>query len=242
MNKTANYEMTIIIPVYNEEDNLARVEERMKEYLGKSLLKSCVLLINDASTDSSLKMIKEMCERNPDFFYISMDKNGSCTAVLKAGVEAAESPYIGYIDADLQTDPDDFNVLIPHLKDNALVTGIRSKRKDSAYRRWQSKIANAFRRKMTGDTALDSVCPLKVMRTDYARRLPFFTGMHRFLPALIALQGGTYHQESVRHYPRVAGQAKFNLSNRVFVAFVDCFALRWMRKRYISNHPAESNL
>lgn len=242
MNKTADYEFTIVVPVYNEEENLSRVEEAMKAYLPKCPLKACVLFVDDCSTDSSLTMIKDICRRNPDFYYLSMDRNGSVTAVMKAAFTHIESPYIGYIDADLQTNPEDFDILIPEMKNHALAQGIRVKRLDSKYRVWQSKIANAFRRKMTGDTAQDSVCPLKVIRTDVAKKYPFYTGMHRFLPALTALQGESYAQHPVRHYPRVAGKAKFNLRNRVFVAFVDCFALRWMRSRNITNRIADTDI
>lgn len=242
MNKTADYEFTIVIPVYNEEDNLLRVEEKMKAYLAKCPKKACVLFVDDASTDSSLRMIKEICGRNPDFHYLAMDKNGSVTAVMKAAFTHVESPLIGYIDADLQTDPEDFDLLLPDMEKHALSQGIRVKRLDSKFRVWQSKIANAFRRKMTGDTAQDSVCPLKVVRTDVARRYPFFTGMHRFLPALTELQGFSYAQHPVRHYPRIAGKAKFNFSNRVVVAFVDCFALRWMRSRNITNKVKATDL
>lgn len=89
--------------------------------------------------------------------------------------------------------------------------------------------------KMTG-------CPLKVLRTDYAKRIPFFTGMHRFLPALIQLQEGQVKQVPVRHFPRIAGKSKYNLANRLIGPFKDCFAYRWMRKRYINYQVAENNL
>lgn len=242
MNKTSDYEFTICIPVYNEEENLPRVEERLRDFLPKSIKKACVLFINDASTDSSLKLIKDICERNHDFFYINMDKNGSVTAAMKAGFGMAESPLVGWIDADLQTDPEDFNKLLAHMNDHALAMGIRTKRQDTFFRRYQSKIANWYRRQMTGDTAKDSVCPLKVIRTEYTRSFPYFTGMHRFLPALVTLQGGSYHQEPVNHHPRVAGKAKFGFRNRVIVGFFDCFALRWMRSRNITNKVKDSNL
>ena len=125
----------------------------------------------------------------------------------------------------------------------ALVTGIRAQRKDSQFKRLQSKIANGFRRSMTHDGAQDTGCPLKVMQTKYAKRIPFFTGMHRFLPALILLQdGGTYQQIPVRHFPRTAGKSKYHLYNRLVAPFVDCFAYRWMKKRYINYQIGEDNL
>jgi hypothetical protein len=88
---------------------------------------------------------------------------------------------------------------------------------------------------MTNDNAVDTGCPLKVIKTEYAKRIPFFTGMHRFLPALIMLQdGGTYKQIPVRHFPRIAGESKYHLWNRLVGPLKDCFAFRWMKKRYIN--------
>ena len=152
---------------------------------------------------------------------------------MKAGIDAAESTYIGYIDSDLQTDPEDFNELLPFRTDYELVTGIRANRKDSFFKNFQSKFANGFRRMMTGDTATDTGCPLKVMRTEVAKKLPFFDGMHRFLPALMLLEGGKMKELPVRHYPRTAGVSKYHLWNRLAGPFKDCFAYRWMKKRYI---------
>ena len=234
--------MTIIVPVYNEEDNIGSLEKRLGDYLKKAARKSCVLFVNDGSKDKSLALIKEVCRRHADFFYVSLGKNSGLSAAMKAGIDEAESEYIGYIDADLQTDPDDFNLLLGHIEGNALVMGIRANRKDTPFKRLQSKIANGFRRMMTGDGVKDTGCPLKVMRTDCAKRIPFFTGLHRFLPAMILLQGGKYEQVPVRHYPRMAGVSKYHLWNRLVSPFIDCFAYRWMRSRYINYSIAESNI
>ena len=147
------------------------------------------------------------------------------------------------MDADLQTAPEDFNLLLPHAADYTLVSGIRARRNDSGSKRIQSKIANGFRRMMTGDTATDTGCPLKVMQTPYAKRIPMFKGMHRFFAALITLQdGGTFFETPVRHFPRTAGQSKFHLWNRLIGPFQDCFAFRWMRSRYINYHIAKDNI
>lgn len=234
--------MTIIVPVYNEEDNMANLDKRLGDYLGKALCKSCVLFVNDGSKDNSLALIKQLCEHNKDFYYISLGKNSGLSAAMKAGIDEAESEYVGYIDADLQTDPEDFNLLLEKMDGHALVMGIRANRKDTFFKKIQSKIANGFRRMMTNDGVKDTGCPLKVIRTDYAKRIPFFTGLHRFLPAMILLQNGTFEQVPVRHYPRTAGVSKYHLWNRLVSPFIDCFAYRWMRKRYINYTIAENNL
>ena len=243
MNKTSEYRFTIIVPIYNEEDNIARLESTFAEYLPKCIEKACVLFVNDGSKDSSLKGIEEICSRNKDFYYISFDRNRGLSAAIKAGFDTCESPLVGYMDADLQTTPEDFNLLLPHAADYTLGSGIRARRNDSGSKRIQSKIANGFRRMMTGDTATDTGCPLKVMQTPYAKRIPMFKGMHRFFAALITLQdGGTFFETPVRHFPRTAGQSKFHLWNRLIGPFQDCFAFRWMRSRYINYHIAKDNI
>jgi len=243
MNATAAYSFTIIIPVYNELENLPRLEERMAAYLEKSVARpACILLVDDGSNDGGKEEIEAMCGRHTDFFYLRLARNSGLTAALKAGFEACESPLAGYIDADLQTDPDDFDTLLPFAGSFALTTGIRARRKDGFVKRASSKIANAWRRMMTGDGVSDTGCPLKVIRTEYARKLPMFNGMHRFIPALVQMAGGTVKQVPVRHYPRVAGRAKYNLGNRLWRPFIDCFGFRWMRKRYVDPPVEKSNL
>ena len=242
MNRTKEFDFTIIVPVYNEEDNMVRLEDELAGYVAKASLPTCVLFIDDGSKDNSLNLLKEMCARHNNFFYLSSSKNNGLSTAMKAGFDVVESKYVGYIDADLQTNPEDFNLLLKHISDYQMVIGIRSNRKDSAFKRTQSKIANKFRRSMTGDTATDTGCPLKVLWTDYARKLPFFDGMHRFLPALIMLVGGKFLEIPVRHYPRTAGVSKYHLWNRLKGPFHDCFAFRWMKQRYIRYSIDDTNL
>jgi glycosyltransferase involved in cell wall biosynthesis len=243
MNSTNAYRFTIIVPVYNEEDNISALEKRLAAFLPECIEHACVLFVNDGSADSSLARIREVCARNADFYYISFEKNAGLSAALKAGIDYTESEYLGYMDADLQTAPEDFNLLLEHIDGHSMAMGIRAERKDSPFKRLQSKIANGFRRMMTHDGATDTGCPLKVLRTDAARRLPLFKGMHRFLPALILLQdGGSYEQVPVRHFPRTAGKSKFHLWNRLWGPFADCFAYRWMKKRYINYSVGETDL
>jgi glycosyltransferase involved in cell wall biosynthesis len=241
-NSTSGYELTVIVPVYDEEDNISALEEKLSSFLSQSETTACVLLVNDCSKDRSKDRIVEVCNRNDHFYYISLAKNSGLSAALKAGIDASFSRYVGYIDADLQTAPEDFNLLIPHLDDFEMVMGIRANRKDSFVKNLSSRIANGFRRFMTKDGIEDTGCPLKIIRTDYAKRMPLFNGMHRFLPALILLQNGRIKQVPVRHFPRVAGKSKYNLRNRLVAPFIDCFAYRWMKKRYINYQVSENNI
>lgn len=242
MNPTSEYDFTIIVPVYNEEDNMEALESRFAAYLKNAPVKTSVLFVNDGSSDNSLALIREACEGNADFHYISFARNAGLSAAIKAGIDYTESPLVGYIDADLQTAPEDFDRLLKFTDDYQLVTGIRADRKDSGFKKLQSRIANGFRRKMTGDGVTDTGCPLKIMHTDYAKRVPFFTGMHRFLPALFLLQEAKIKEVPVRHFPRVAGVSKYNLRNRLIAPFIDCFAYRWMKKRYFNYQIGETDL
>lgn len=242
MNKTGQYQLTIIVPVYNEEENFDRLEQKLGQYLDHAAVKACVLFVNDGSKDKSLELIKKICQNHEDFFFISSNENHGLSTAIKAGIDTAESRLTGYIDGDLQTDPEDFDKLLQYAEEFQLVSGIRAQRKDGLGKRLQSKIANSFRRHMTGDTATDTGCPLKVMWTSYARKLPFFDGMHRFLPALMMLEDGKFKEIPVHHYPRQAGVSKYHLWNRLAGPLKDCFAFRWMKQRYIRYKIDENNL
>lgn len=243
MNRTSNYQFTIIVPIYNEQDNILRLESELASFMKTSKMKSCILFVNDGSEDNSEALLRNTCSKHNDMFYISFNKNRGLSAALKAGIDHSFSNYIGYIDADLQTTPKDFNILLEYAPHYALVSGIRTERKDSLVKKLSSRIANSFRKMITKDKATDTGCPLKVIKIEYAKRLPLFNGMHRFLPALITLQdNGNFKQIPVRHFPRIAGKSKYNLRKRLIGPFIDCFAYCWMKKRYINYTISSTNL
>ncbi len=229
-----SHRLTIVIPVYNEEDNLLRVEQEFLKFFGIASLQSKLLFVNDGSKDRSQELIEEICGRNNDFTYISFVHNAGLSAAIKAGFDYTDTELVGYIDADLQTTPEDFNKLLSEMEDCALVTGVRADRKDSFVKNMSSKIANGIRRTFTHDGMDDTGCPLKIIKTEYAKRIPMFRGLHRFLPAMILLQNGKIKQVPVRHFPRIAGEAKFGLWNRLLGPLMDCFAYLWMKKKYIN--------
>jgi glycosyltransferase involved in cell wall biosynthesis len=237
-----NFELTVIIPVYNEEDNLERVFQQMSSFMEIATKKTKVLFINDGSTDGSLNKIKAICNRSESFTYCSFGRNHGLSAAIKAGFDYSDTSWTGYIDADLQTSPSDFNVLMEYANDYDLVTGVRSKRKDSFVKNMSSLIANGIRRAFTHDGMDDTGCPLKIIRTDFAKRIPMFNGLHRFLPAMVLLQNGRIKQIDIQHFPRIAGKSKFNLWNRLLGPLMDCFAYLWMKKKYINYNVSESKL
>ncbi len=235
------YQLTIVVPLYNEAENLPRVENEMLDYLKNAAAKSKILFVDDGSTDGSLKLVKDICMRNTDFKYISFEKNCGLSAAIKAGFDHTDTELVGYIDSDLQTSPADFNTLLPYIGDYDLVTGLRGARKDRFVKNTSSKIANGVRRAFTHDGMDDTGCPLKIIKTAYAKRIPMFNGLHRFLPAMILLQEGKVKQVPVAHFPRMAGTAKFGLWNRLLGPLMDCFAYLWMKKKYINYHVAQAS-
>jgi dolichol-phosphate mannosyltransferase len=229
----ATASLTIIVPVFNEEDCLVPFCTAMEAFLAQCPLPVQVLFVNDGSTDNSLGLIREICRQNTAYSFISLDQNYGLSTALKAGIDQVTSTYVGYLDSDLQTSPLDFLLFLPYLPAYQMVNGIRQKRKDSLIKKMSSKIANAFRQSMIHDGITDTCCPLKIMDAGFAKRVPFFQGMHRFLPALVQLQGGQVKQIPVQHFERYAGYAKYHLWNRLWGPLQDTFAFRWMRKRYI---------
>jgi glycosyltransferase involved in cell wall biosynthesis len=230
MNKT----FTIIVPVYNEADNLESVEKELSEYLKSCPVKADVLLVNDGSSDNSQQIIENICSNNTGFSFITFKENKGLSAAIKAGFDHVQCDFVGYIDSDLQTTPSDFNLLLKEIDNFDLVTGVRSNRQDSFVKNMSSTIANGIRRAFTHDGMDDTGCPLKIIKTEYAKKIPMFKGLHRFLPAMILLQNGQIKQIPVQHFPRIAGEAKYHLWNRLFGPLVDCFAYLWMKKKYIN--------
>jgi glycosyltransferase involved in cell wall biosynthesis len=236
-NKKTKYiadNLTIVIPVYNESANLERLEKDLLSFLKTADMITNVLFVNDGSVDNSQQIIEKICTRNYNFSYISFNKNYGLSAAIKAGFDYANTSLIGYMDADLQTSPADFHLLLDELQDYDLVTGVRTDRKDSFVKKMSSRIANSIRRAFTHDGMDDTGCPLKIIRAEAAKKIPMFRGLHRFLPAMILLQGGKIKQVPVRHFPRVAGKANFGLADRLVGPLSDCFAYLWMKKKYIA--------
>ena len=228
------FEFTIIVPVYNEELNLKRVEKELLSFIKIAKKKTTILFINDGSTDNSQQIIEDICQKNIEFRFIHFKNNKGLSAALKAGFDNIDTPLLGYIDADLQTSPKDFNILLNHTEHYDLVTGIRTQRKDSLIKKISSKISNKIRTIFTNDGMDDSCCPLKIIKTDCAKKIPMFKGLHRFLPAMVLLQKGTVLQIPIQHFPRIAGKTKFGIRNRLLGPITDCFAYLWMKKKYIN--------
>ena len=228
----AQQTLTVLVPVYDEEESLPQLVVEMNKFLAQTPVATTVLFVNDGSRDGSLALLRTICRQDARYQFISLRQNQGLSTAIRAGIDHCRSTLVGYIDSDIQTSPLDFLSFFEFLPDFALVNGIRARRQDTLVKKLSSRIANAVRRTLINDGIEDTGCPLKIIKIEYARRLPLFHGMHRFLGALVQLQGGQVKQLPVRHFPRFAGTAKYNLWNRAWKPLVDTFGFRWIRSRW----------
>jgi glycosyltransferase involved in cell wall biosynthesis len=232
--------LTIVVPVYNEAPCISHLVDYLDQFIMAANCDTCVLFVDDGSTDLSLTHIKAACRHRPRYGYISLTHNAGLSAALRAGIGRCRTPWVGYIDADLQTSPMDFLELLPHCGPFDLVTGARVNRKDALVKRISSIVANAVRRRILNDGMTDTCCPLKIGRTALLQSLPFFDGAHRFLPALVQMSGGRVHQVPVNHYPRIAGEAKYRLGNRLIGPLVGLLVVSWLQ-RHATRYQVEKS-
>ncbi len=224
-----------MVPAYNERDNLAPLLAEIAAALKAPPRPPSyeVIVVDDGSTDGTLEALKSLRQHYPELHIIAFERNAGQTAAFAAGFRAARAPVVVTLDADLQNDPADIPALVDTLQRTGVtaVAGYRATRRDTSWKRLQSRIANGVRNRLNGEVIRDTGCSLKAFRTDAVRDLPLFTGMHRFLPTLIKMQGGTVTEVPVGHRPRKHGTTKYGMWNRVWRSLVDAFAVRWMQRR-----------
>ena len=230
---SAPFELSLVVPVYNERDSLpALVAEVAHALAGRSYE---IVTVDDGSTDGSLAVLKQLKAGHPELHVVALAAHAGQTAAFAAGFRAARGAVIVTLDADLQNDPANIPGLVAELAAHGAtaVAGYRVNRRDTPWKRLQSLIANAVRNRLNGETIRDTGCSLKAFRADAVRALPLYHGMHRFLPTLIKLYGGTVTEAPVRHRPRRFGRTKYGMWNRVFRSFADALAVRWMQRRVL---------
>jgi dolichol-phosphate mannosyltransferase len=226
--------LSVVIPVFNEEENVGPLNAELMEVL-QGLNKTFeVIYVDDGSKDKSYALLKELQKNNPSIRIIRFRKNSGQTAAFDAGIKAALGEVIVTMDADLQNDPYDIPKLLEKIGDVDAVCGWRHKRNDTFIRRISSRIANSVRNRLSGETIHDVGCSLKAFRSVYAKKMKLFTGMHRFFPTLIKMEGGTVAEIPVNHRPRKFGTPKYNIRNRVVRSFIDLLAVCWMKKRKLT--------
>ena len=224
-----------MIPAYNERDNLAPLLAEIAAALDGTGLRYEVIVVDDGSTDGSFETLKTLRRQYPVLHILSFERNAGQTAAFAAGFRSARGAIVVTLDADLQNDPADIPRLVETLQRTGAtaVAGYRATRRDTAWKRLQSRIANGVRNRLNGEVIRDTGCSLKAFRTEALGTLPLFAGMHRFLPTLIKMQGGTVTEIPVGHRPRKHGVTKYGMWNRVWRSLMDAFAVRWMQRRVL---------
>jgi glycosyltransferase involved in cell wall biosynthesis len=232
--------ISVVLPVYNERDNLEPLLAEVETTLHSMELE--VIAVDDRSTDGSLEELRRLRMDHKTLRVVTLERHAGQSAAFAAGVELARGDLVVLMDADGQNDPADVPALLDVLEkdpDCAAVAGYRVSRADSRWKRIQSRVANNVRNWLTGDRVRDTGCSLKVVRTATLRDLVCFDGMHRFFPTLIRQAGGKVVEAPVSHRPRLTGKSKYGMWNRGMVALRDALGVRWLRRRALEYKSRE---
>ena len=221
--------LSIVVPLYNEQDNVVLLTEKIHESLEGYTYQ--IIYVDDFSTDATRKVVKDM--QDDKVHLIELKKNYGQSLALAAGIDYAEGEFIITMDGDLQNDPSDIPQMLEYAIDGEydLITGIRQKRKDSLVKKIPSKIANFLVRKVTKLDIKDNGCALKVFSKDIAKGLNLYGEMHRFITLLAHLEGAQIKQVPVKHHARHSGVSKYGLE-RVFKVVADMMLLLFIRKYF----------
>ena len=231
--------LSVVFPVHNEADSLGELLSRLLPVL-KGLNQSYeVIFVDDASTDRSWEVMKELRANNPHVRVIRFRKNCGESAALEAGFKATRGDVVVAMDADLQSDPKDIPGLLEKLKEYDVAWGLRAERKDEWLRSLMSWGGNTLRQVIMGDNARDAGSPLRVMRREVVQKVKLFKGLHRFYPTLCRMEGFKVIEIPISHFPRKFGESKYNIRNRLFKFLVDLLAVKWMQNRRIDYEVVE---
>ncbi|MBI3890406.1 MAG: glycosyltransferase family 2 protein [Candidatus Wallbacteria bacterium] len=228
--------VSLVVPVYNEEECLPGLMAELAAALsGAAGLEGRyeIVLVDDGSTDGTAALMDRLAAADARVRVVRFRKNAGQTAAFDAGFKAARGDAVVTLDADGQNDPADISRLLSLLEQADAVCGIRANRRDSWVRRLSSRIGNSVRNWATGEDIVDTGCSLKAFRRQILGKFQLYTGMHRFLPTLVRLAGGTVLQTPVHHRPRQAGTAKYGVGNRMFRTVADLLAVVWMKRRWL---------
>lgn len=231
-------EISIVIPVYNEEANIEPLVREVSEaFAGRE---HEIILVDDCSDDGSWAVLQQLRTEIAQLRALRHSLRCGQSTAIRSGIKAARASVIGTLDGDGQNDPADLPALLRALQaadpQVALVAGWRTDRKDSAVKLLSSRIANGIRRGLLSDGTPDTGCGIKVFYREVFIGLPYFDHMHRFLPALVQRAGRTVISVPVKHRPRLRGQSKYGVWNRLWVGIVDLLGVSWLIRR--SHRPS----
>lgn len=224
-------EISVVVPVYNEEGNLPFLIPKLAEVL-KGLGRSYeMIFVDDGSSDGSRRILGEMASQYPFIRILRFKENRGLSTALVAGMRESRGEKIVTLDSDLQNDPEDIPRLLEYLDRYDMATGWRQKREDTWLKKISSKIGNGVRNWLSGENIQDSACTLRAFKKECIQEIPVFNGMHRFLSTLVKMGGYRIIEVPVSHHPRKSGKSKYNIRNRMVRSFIDLLAVRWMKRR-----------
>jgi len=228
-------DLSVVIPVYNEEENLPPLWTELRGVLEGLRLRFEVIFVDDGSHDRSAEIVRSLRDADPRVRLVRLKANAGETAATDAGFKAARGRWVVTMDGDLQNDPADIPALLAKLDTWDAATGWRVDRAagDGWVRRASSRAANRIRNAISDETIHDSGCTFRAFRRDCLRDLALYRGFHRFIPTLLRMRGFRVIEIPVRNRPRRFGRSKYGVMNRAFVAFVDLLVVRWMKARML---------
>ncbi|MCX7825818.1 MAG: glycosyltransferase family 2 protein [Verrucomicrobiae bacterium] len=227
--------LSVIVPVYNEEENVASVAAEVAGVLDRATLDYEILFVNDCSSDGTGVRLDELRRANPRLRALHLARKTGQSGALYAGLRAARGEVIATLDGDGQNDPADILRLLERLRrgDVAMVCGWRTQRRDSLVKRISARIANRVRNWVTADGVHDTgACP-RVFTRAVAEAMIAFNGMHRFMPALALMGGFKITEMPVAHRQRRHGVSKYGIGGRLLRGLFDLVGVLWLRRRVV---------
>jgi len=223
--------LSIILPVYNEEENVLVIYEELKSVLDKINKNYEIIFIDDGSTDKTFEVLEKLHKKNPKVKIIKFRKNFGQSAALQAGFDNCRGEIVVSMDSDLQNNPRDIPKLIEKLDEGCdCVCGWRHKREDSFSKKVLSKIASLMRRPLIGTDLHDFGCTFRVYKKDCVKELELYGEMHRYIPPMLRWKGFRVSEMEVNHRKRLHGKTKYNCK-RVMKGFVDMINV-WFWQKY----------
>ncbi|MFP4502538.1 MAG: glycosyltransferase family 2 protein [Candidatus Hydrogenedentota bacterium] len=226
--------VSIVVPFYNEEENVRRLYERIAAVFADlpGYAFEC-LLVNDGSTDGTREALGSLAAQDDRVRPVHLAGNHGQSAALYTGMVRSRGEYILTLDGDLQNDPADFPRFLELLEEHACVCGYRVNRHDTVVRRASGKVANAVRNAILHDGVRDTGCGTKGFRRVCLRYFVCFNGLHRFLPVFVRMAGLSIVEVPVKHHARQYGVSKYGIGNRLWRGLYDLIGVAWLRRRIV---------
>ncbi|PJJ99888.1 dolichol-phosphate mannosyltransferase [Lysobacteraceae bacterium NML03-0222] len=227
-------ELSVVVPVHNEEDNIAPLVTEILAAL-RGVVAFEIVYVDDLSRDATLARLQALQATTPELRVIRHLANSGQSTAVRNGIKAARAPWVATLDGDGQNDPADIPKLLAERDrasaDTKLFAGWRVNRQDSGSKRWASRWANAIRARMLRDATPDTGCGIKLMERAAFLELPYFDHMHRYLPALMQRAGWRTLSVPVNHRHRVSGVSKYTNLGRALVGVRDLLGVSWLISR-----------